>query len=249
MIAHRGLILHIQQGTEAGTDSWFHNPASQVSAHFGAAKDGTLDQWVDTDDEAWAEIAGNPFWVSVEEEGNSGESLTGPQVASTAKLYAWLCHEYGLPLQSTDNPEGTGLGWHGMGGLLWGHPNCPGDPIKAQRPDILAQAAAIISQPTPRPPEPVEFQEANMLATLVTVPLAGAGDPNAGRGWNQWDPGFGRPPTVVSCFLQGPFPPRDGWGWPKDGTTPCAQVDGNAVVVTVVGGEPGAQVGVFVSVA
>ena len=46
-------IIHIMQGTLAGTDSWFRNPAAEVSAHFGVGKDGTVIQWVDTSDTAW----------------------------------------------------------------------------------------------------------------------------------------------------------------------------------------------------
>ena len=34
------MIIHIMQGTLAGSDSWFRNPAAQVSAHFGVGKDG-----------------------------------------------------------------------------------------------------------------------------------------------------------------------------------------------------------------
>ena len=41
-IAPRILIVHIMQGTLAGTDSWFRNPNAQVSAHFGVGKTGTI---------------------------------------------------------------------------------------------------------------------------------------------------------------------------------------------------------------
>lgn len=41
-------------GTLAGTDSWFNNSASQVSAHFGAGFDGELHQYVDLGNTAWA---------------------------------------------------------------------------------------------------------------------------------------------------------------------------------------------------
>jgi hypothetical protein len=153
MLAHKGLVLHIQQGTEAGSEAWFTNPASQASAHFLNPKSGGLKQLVDTDDRAWAEMQGNWYWVSIENEGYSGQSLTSSQVENAAQLYAWLHKTYNVPLQSTDDPNGSGLGWHGMGGVAWGnHPNCPGDPIKAQRPQILARAAQILGQTTPPPP-------------------------------------------------------------------------------------------------
>ncbi len=36
-----GLVLHIQQGTEAGTYSWFNQSRAKVSAHFGNPKLGS----------------------------------------------------------------------------------------------------------------------------------------------------------------------------------------------------------------
>src|SRR4051794_8590959 len=86
----RGLVLHVEEGTESGTDGWFHNPAAQASAHFGIGKDGTLHQWVDTDDRSWAESMGNPYWWSVETEGLHSEPMTAPQVTTLGRLYAWL---------------------------------------------------------------------------------------------------------------------------------------------------------------
>lgn len=152
MTDHHGLVLHIQQGTEQGSEAWFKNPASQASAHFLNPKAGGLRQLVDTADRAWAEMAGNYHWVSVENEGLSGQSLTASQVENLAHLVVWLHVVHGMPLRSTDDPNGSGLGWHGMGGAAWGgHYDCPGDPIKAQRAAILARANELI---TPSPPEP-----------------------------------------------------------------------------------------------
>lgn len=148
----RGLVLHIQQGTEAGTESWFHNPAAKASAHFLNPKRGPLLQLVDTADRAWAQANGNLDWISVENEGLSGESLTGSQIANCAALYAWLHTEYLVPLIATNSPAGYGLGWHGMGGAAWGgHPDCPGSPVIAQRAVILDAAARLLRPPAPVP--------------------------------------------------------------------------------------------------
>jgi hypothetical protein len=166
---HRGLVLHIQQGTEAGSESWFKNPSAQASAHFLNPKTGGLRQLIDTDDRAWAQMAGNRYWVSVENEGVSGDSLTPSQLENASQLLAWLHTTYGIPLQSTDDPAGQGLGWHGMGGNDWGgHFDCPGDPIKAQRAQIIARAGQILGQPTaaaapapapaPQPATPARYQ-------------------------------------------------------------------------------------------
>jgi hypothetical protein len=155
MSDHRGLVLHIQEGYEDGSESWFKNPDSQASAHFLNPKSGQLRQLVDTDDRAWAEAAGNSAWVSIENEGFGGDSLTASQLENAAQLLAWLHQTYGVPLQSTDDPGGSGLGWHGMGGAAWGgHYDCPGEPIKAQRPAILARARQILNPAPPQPPQP-----------------------------------------------------------------------------------------------
>jgi hypothetical protein len=145
----QGLLLHIEQGSESGTDSWFHNPNSQVSAHFGNPKSGGLDQWVDTNDAAWAEAAGNSKWISIENEGNSGDALTDNQVANAALLLAWLNLTENIPMQLADATTDFGLGYHSMGGVPWGnHPDCPGAPIIAQRATIVAQAQALVIGPT-----------------------------------------------------------------------------------------------------
>lgn len=140
----QGVVLHIMQGSLDGSDSWFRNPISQSSAHFGVGKNGTIYQWVNTQDRAWAQMAGNKAWLSIEHEGYSGTALTAAQVAATAKIVAWAQSVYKFPLQSTDSASGSGVGWHGMGGAAWGgHFDCPGAEIKAQRAAILAAAKAI----------------------------------------------------------------------------------------------------------
>lgn len=144
MVEVRGLVLHIQEGNETGSESWFQNPAAQASSHFLNPKTGPLRQMVDTRDKAWAEAAGNAHWVSVEDEGYSGESLTQSQINNLVGLYSWLNQVYGIPFEATDDPNGNGLGWHGMGGAAWGgHYDCPGEPVKSQRETILNSAAGI----------------------------------------------------------------------------------------------------------
>lgn len=142
----RGLILHIMQGTYGGSIAWAKNPDSDVSFHFANAKDARLGQLIDTSVRAWTQGAGNGHWLSVENEGYAGDELTPPQLENVAQLYARGVREYGWPLQITDDPNGRGLGWHGMGGQAWGgHFDCPGEPIKAQRAAILARAEEILN--------------------------------------------------------------------------------------------------------
>jgi len=173
-----GVILHIQQGNQAGSIAWCKNPAAQVSAHFFAAKNGTLQQLVDTADRAWAEAAGNSNYLSIECEGYSGQDLTAGQIQACAKVVAKAHEEYGVQLFSIDRPGLRGLGWHGMGGQAWGgHPDCPGDPVKALRPVILGHAALILGSgvpPTPVPARTAPPWPGRILRVGVEPPIIGA---------------------------------------------------------------------------
>lgn len=143
-----GVVLHIQDGNEQGTEAWQRNPGSQVSSHFLAPKTapyGRGKQMVDTADRAWAQAAGNLHWLSIECEGVTGQVLTPDQIEFCAEVLARAHEIYRVPIVSTDSPNTPGLGWHGMGGAAWGgHFSCPGDPIKAQRPQIIARALQIV---------------------------------------------------------------------------------------------------------
>lgn len=149
-----GLVVHIMDGTFEGSKSWFNNPKSEASSHFGTNRDGYGEQWVDTKDRAWAQGAGNRQWVSIENEGNGGDELTDAQITRVAEVLAWLHGVYGVPIQAASGPDGRGLGWHGMGGSAWGgHTSCPGDRVLAQFDEILRRAQEMIGQtPTPTPP-------------------------------------------------------------------------------------------------
>lgn len=156
-----GLVLHIAQGSFAGTENWERNPKAQVSSYAVVGKLGQIVQEVDLDDRAWTESAGNDNWIGVEFEGFAGESLTAAQITRAAQILAFLHTHYGVPLQATDDVNGHGLGWHGMGGNAWGgHQGCPGAPIVAQRPQIIAAAAKLVHAPPPEAKVPDQFSPA-----------------------------------------------------------------------------------------
>lgn len=148
-----GLVLHVEQGTEAGTDSWFHNPGSEVSAHLGVGS--YLEQWVKFDDRAWAEEAGNSRWLSIETAGHNTEALDSDQLHLIAQIYAHLHAAAGFPFRTSELPTEAGFGWHGMGGSAWGdHLDCPGDKRKAQRAIILAKAITLVHPDPAKTPQP-----------------------------------------------------------------------------------------------
>lgn len=167
----RGAVLHTADGTYEGTISWQLNPVSQVSSFFVTAKDGRIAQCVDTDNKAWTQGTGNEDWIGIENEGNS-DALTDPQLSAVARIYAWLVQVYGVPIVSTDDPvNGRGLGWHGMGSSIgWGHPFCPGEPIKGQRGEILRRTALILGHGPGPAPQPSE--------ALLTTVATGQRNPN-----------------------------------------------------------------------
>ncbi|MFB6535103.1 peptidoglycan-binding protein [Streptomyces noursei] len=136
-----GVVIHIMDGSLSGTDSWFRNSEAQASSHFGTGRHGALYQWVDTADRAWAQAGGNRDWLSIENEGRGGDSLTSAQIDRCAEILAWAHRVYGVPLAVTHSTTGRGLGYHAMGGAAWGgHTSCPGPRVLAQLPEIIARA-------------------------------------------------------------------------------------------------------------
>lgn len=106
------IVNHIMSGTLTGTDSWFANPASKVSSHFGVGKNGEIHQYVSLDNPAWANgVVNNPNWsllqngvnpnyytVSIEHEGESGDVMPEAQYQATLALHRWLIGTLGIPV-------------------------------------------------------------------------------------------------------------------------------------------------------
>ena len=167
-----GVVVHIMDGSLSGTDSWFRNGAAQASSHFGTGKDGSLYQWVDTADRAWAQAGGNRTWLSVENEGRGGDALTDAQLNRNAQVLAWAHNVYGVPLQVTNDPNGNGLGWHGMGGSAWGgHTSCPGSAVRAQLSEIVRRAQVIVggASGTLEPFPGAQWFKNNPVSPIVTA--------------------------------------------------------------------------------
>lgn len=167
-----GVVVHIMDGSFAGTKAWFNNPAAKASSHFGTNRDGYAEQWVDTQDKAWAQAQGNKDYISVENEGHGGDVLADGQLSRIAEILAWAHRVYGVPLVLANAPGERGLGWHGMGGAAWGgHYDCPGDHVRAQFPEILKRAGALLSPPAPTPnhPYPGYVIKIGAVGTVVKV--------------------------------------------------------------------------------
>ena len=158
MVEVRGLVLHIAVGWYEGTISWQRNPDSRVSSHFVVGREqGELAQMVDTSVRAWTQGDGNGRWLSSENEGflagdrrNPGgwERLSPWQIEANAQLLAQAHRKHGVPLRIADHPGELGLGHHSMDrewlDEMWGHDQCPGAAIVAQKPLIVARAKQIV---------------------------------------------------------------------------------------------------------
>jgi len=134
----RGTIIaivdHIMAGTLAGTDTWFENPANQVSAHYGVGKGGEIHKYVRDGDEAWhsgvvnaptaaivlARPGVDPNWytIGIEHEGMSGDALTEEQYQATLWLHKALIGAYGIAA----DPDHI-IGHHTINA---DHAGCPG---------------------------------------------------------------------------------------------------------------------------
>lgn len=161
-----GLVVHVAQGN-GSLFGWFDDPANQVSSHFWVSKTGVIEQYVDTDLEAWAQEAGNANYLSVETEGFVAEPFTGPQMSSLALVAKWASLTFGFPPQLVDH-GGRGITTHahwpsGVADPSWGGHPCPG-PVRAGQ---LPQLVALITPP-PVPKKPATTKE-NPLYVVHTT--------------------------------------------------------------------------------
>ncbi len=111
------IVIHIMEGTLRGTDSWFRNPQSKVSAHYGVGTNGELHQYVQETDTAWhAGRVNAPVWnlikpagngqfinpnyytIGIEHEGNENTNWTDDMYNTTSGLISEISKRWNIPL-------------------------------------------------------------------------------------------------------------------------------------------------------
>lgn len=125
------IVLHIMEGTLSGTDSWFRNPKSQASTHYGIGKNGEIWQWVSEYDMAygngrvaaptWDLITGqnpNLYTISIEHEGFTGQPWTEAMYQADVFLIRQIAKRWSIPLDRDHI-----IGHREIYGKK---PNCPG---------------------------------------------------------------------------------------------------------------------------
>ena len=96
------IVIHVAEGPYSGTISWFEDCAAQGSAHYVVNSKGGTAQCVRNKDIAWH--AGwwytNTRSIGIEHEGyiDNPEWFTKSMYHASARLSAWCCKEYDIPI-------------------------------------------------------------------------------------------------------------------------------------------------------
>lgn len=110
------IVDHISEGTLGSMESWFRNPRSKVSAHYGVGIDGRIWQFVLDQDTAWhaglrvrptaplvlerPDQNPNGYTIGIEHEGFADDDTPEAQIQASAELHAYLAETHGLALGS-----------------------------------------------------------------------------------------------------------------------------------------------------
>jgi len=106
------IVIHIMDGTLSGTDSWFTNSLSQVSAHYGIGKNGEVHQYVKEEDISWhAGRIDTPIWkliklnvnpnlytIGIEHEGKSDDIWTEEMKQASSMMIREICQRWQIPI-------------------------------------------------------------------------------------------------------------------------------------------------------
>ncbi|MBF8187585.1 N-acetylmuramoyl-L-alanine amidase [Nonomuraea sp. K274] len=98
------VVIHVAQGSYAGTISWFQNPSANVSSHYVIkSSNGAVTQMVRDKDVAWHAGTYNNRSIGIEHEGFVADAswFTDAMYRSSAALVKHLCDKYGIPKTRT----------------------------------------------------------------------------------------------------------------------------------------------------
>ncbi len=106
------VVIHIMEGTLHGTDGWFLNPSSKVSAHFGVGTAGEVHQYVAEGDTAWhagrryeaswklikADPNPNLYTIGIEHEGHADTPWSDSMFDISTRLVQEVCNRWSIPV-------------------------------------------------------------------------------------------------------------------------------------------------------
>ncbi len=92
------LVVHVAQGTVAGTVSWFQNSSANVSAHYVVGDRGAVFQCVRHEDVAWhaSNWSYNKHSIGIEHGGyaDNRKTWTDAKIRASARLAAYCCRRH-----------------------------------------------------------------------------------------------------------------------------------------------------------
>ena len=108
----QAVVVHVMEGTLAGTDAWFRDPRSKVSAHYGVGLGGEVHQYVLEADAAWhAGRLYRPSWagaragvnpnlstIGIEHEGDGKTAWPALMYEASAALIQDICNRWAIPI-------------------------------------------------------------------------------------------------------------------------------------------------------
>ncbi len=147
------IVIHIMCGSLEGTDAWFNDQASGVSAHYGVGKAGEIHQYVNeldtafhcgtVDDPTWdmlttpEKLGVNPnkFTIGIEHEGQPDDEWPDAQYQASAQLIDEISRRHGIILtRSTLVPHH----W------IRASKRCPGEKVDLDK--LIAMALEVVPQ-------------------------------------------------------------------------------------------------------
>lgn len=176
-IAPRVAILHSAAG-RGSLYGWFAG-SSNLESHFWVSGDGVIEQYVDTNRRADANLKANAFAVSIETESSpqATERWSPKAAAAIVRLLDWLCTEHpNIKRQQCPTWDGSGIGWH----IMFGTPgpwtpvakSCPGPArVEQARNEIIP---AVIAAGHPQPEDDMPYSEADLkrIVAAAVKPIA-----------------------------------------------------------------------------
>lgn len=170
-ITPRLVILHSAAGK--GSLHNFFAKSSNLESHFWVGEDGTIEQYIDTNVRADANLKANGFALSIETESTvaATERWNPVQAAAIVRLVGWICDEHRIPKRQVPTWDGSGIGWHNMFGTPgpWTPhaKSCPGLARTPQaRDEIIPAVAAAGTKPAPKPTPTGELTMADIDAIM-----------------------------------------------------------------------------------
>ena len=143
------VVIHIMEGTLPGTDSWFANPQSKVSAHYGIGQTGAIHRYVKETDTAWhAGRVSTPTWtrirklgshtylnpnyytIGIEHEGHVNSNWSETMYKASSELIRDIAMRWQIPLDREHI-----IGHH----EIYGVKTCPGFKVDINRLILLSR--------------------------------------------------------------------------------------------------------------